>query len=166
MDVGIGAGFPGVPLAIAFPDISITLLEATAKKIRFLQHVVEKLGLRNTDIIEGRAEDIGHDDKYREAFDIVLSRAVAPLATLVELTLPFCKTGGIVIAWKKGDIKQELEESNKGTDTLGGRIREVRPMELPEFDDKRCLVIIDKLTATPSRYPRRSGIPAKRPVRG
>ena len=165
IDVGTGAGMPGIPVKVLMPDISLTLLEATAKKAEFLRHIMDKLGLDDVEIITGRAEDVAHREDYREIFDFVLSRAVAPLATLVELTLPFCRTGGTFIAWKKGDIKQELEEAEKATNTLGGRLREVRAIELPEFDDERCLIIIDKITETPSKYPRRPGIPAKRPVK-
>jgi 16S rRNA (guanine527-N7)-methyltransferase len=165
IDVGTGAGMPGIPVKVLLPDVRLTLLEATAKKVEFLCHIRRRLGLDDVEIIAGRAEDVAHQEDQREAFDLVLSRAVAPLATLVELTLPFCKTGGIFIAQKKRDIKQELEEAEKAINTLGGRLREIKTIELPEFDDERCLIIIDKIAETSSKYPRRPGIPAKRPLK-
>lgn len=165
IDVGTGAGIPGLPLKIVFPQIQLVLLEATAKKAVFLRYVVEKLGLNDVEVGVGRAEDIARQLQYREQFNLVLCRAVAPLATLVELTLPFCKNGGLVIAHKKGDIKQELGQSVHAVDSLGGRIREVVPVNLPEFPDKRCLVVIEKVSLTPPQYPRRPGMPAKKPIR-
>ena len=164
IDVGTGAGFPGIPLLIAFPDVHISLLEATAKKSRFLKHIVERLGIKNAEIITGRAEDIGHQANYREAFDIVLSRAVAPLAVLVELTLPFCRTGGCAIAQKKGDITQEISEATNAINILGGEFKNTIDIDLNEFTDQRRLVVIEKNHETPSKYPRRPGIPAKRPL--
>lgn len=165
IDIGTGAGMPGIPVKVLLSDVRLTLLEATAKKAVFLRYIRDRLALDDVEIITGRAEDIAHREDHREVFDFVLSRAVAPLATLVELTLPFCKPNGVFIAQKKGIIKQEIEEAEKATGILGGRLREVRAIELPEFDDKRCLIIIDKITETPSKYPRRPGMPAKRPLK-
>lgn len=165
LDVGTGAGLPGIPLKIAVPEIKLTLLEATGKKAVFLEHVISVLGLENVEIIKGRAELIAHDVNYRASFDFVLSRAVASLATLAELTLPFCSTGGTVIAPKKGDFSREVEEALKAIDTLGGSLREVRLLELDELVDDRYLVIIDKVSPTPEKYPRRPGIPEKRPLK-
>ena len=164
IDVGTGAGIPGIPLKILLPNIKLTLLDATTKKATFLYHLKYKLGLDNVEIVVGRAEAIAHDSQYREKFDIVISRAVAPLPTLAELTLPFCTIGGSFIAPKKGAIDPEINQASKAIGTLGGSLREVKRVELPEFTDKRQLVIIDKISPTPKSYPRRPGIPSKRPL--
>jgi len=164
IDVGTGAGMPGIPLKILLPDIKLVLLDSTAKKAAFLHHVKQKLGLNNVEIVVGRAEEIAHESQYRERFDTVLSRAVAPLSTLVELTLPFCTIGGSFIAQKKGAINQEISQAGKAISLLGGNLREVKRIDLPEFTDERRLIIIDKLSPTPQLYPRRPGIPSKRPL--
>ena len=164
IDVGTGAGMPGLPLKILFPDISLMLLDATAKKATFLHHIKDKLGLENVEVVVGRSEEVAHLVEYRERFDIVLSRAVAPLATLAELTLPFCAIGGSFIAQKKGEIELEVSQADKAIGVLGGKLREVKRIELEEFTDERYLVIIDKISATPHQYPRRPGVPAKRPL--
>jgi len=164
IDVGTGAGIPGIPLKILFPDIRLVLLDATAKKAAFLHHLKDKLGLDDVEIVVGRAEDIAHKTQYRERFDLVLSRAVAPLPTVVELTLPFCTVRGSFIAQKKGAIDPEISRAKQAINLLGGNLREVKRIDLEEFTGERQLVIIDKVSPTPNKYPRRAGIPSKRPL--
>jgi len=164
IDVGTGAGLPGIPMKIAFPDIILTLMEATAKKTKFLEHLVARLGLKDVTIVTGRAEEAAHRPQFRERFDVVLSRAVATLPALIELTLPFCSIGGYMVALKKGDIDDEVTQAQKAITVMGGVLREIKPVALEEFDDKRCLVIIDKVKTTPPQYPRRPGMPEKRPL--
>jgi len=164
IDIGTGAGLPGIPINIVFPDMRLLLLDATTKKASFLNHIKQKLELENLEILVGRAEEVAHRSEYRERFDIVLSRAVAPLPTLVELTLPFCNIGGKFIAQKKGAINLEIDRAEKAIDLLGGRLQEVKNIDLEEFTDQRQLVIIDKISPTPPQYPRRPGIPTKRPI--
>jgi len=164
IDVGTGAGLPGIPLKVLWPDIKLVLLEATTKKTKFLQHIVDRLGLDNVEIAVGRAEEAAHNTRYRGNFDLVVSRAVASLPALVEITLPFCAVGGRFISQKKGDIEREVEQSQKAIDIMGGSLREVKSIELAELHDKRYLVVIDKTGPTPAEYPRRPGIPAKRPI--
>ena len=164
IDVGSGAGIPGLPLKILFPKMSLMLLESTAKKAIFLNHIKQKLELDDVEVVVGRAEEVAHLSEYRERFDIVLSRAVASLPTLVELALPFCTIGGSFVAQKKGNIDLEISRAAKAINTMGGSLREVKRVELEEFTDARQLVIIDKVSLTPLQYPRRPGIPAKRPL--
>jgi len=164
LDVGTGAGFPGVPLKIVFPDIAVTLVESVKKKAAFLDHLVDCLGLDGVEVIAERAETLAHDERHREGFDVAVSRGVADLATLAELTLPFCVVGGIAVAMKKGDIEDEVMAADNAIHTLGGRLREERRVELKELGEDRVLVVVDKIVATPERYPRRPGIPKKRPL--
>ena len=164
IDVGTGAGLPGIALKILWPGIRLVLLDSTAKKAVFLHHLKQKLGLDDVEIVVGRAEEIAHEPQYREKFDAVLSRAVASLPTLVELTLPFCTIGGSFIAQKKGAIDPEISRASQAISLLGGNLREVKRVNLEEFIDERRLIIIDKVSPTPPQYPRRSGIPAKRPL--
>ena len=164
IDVGSGAGLPGIPLKILFREMRLVLLEATAKKAAFLEHRKRQLGLDDIEIVVGRAEEVAHQVQYREQFDVVLSRAVASLPTLAELTLPFCAIGGSFIAQKKGDITLEISQASRAISLLGGSMREVKRVDLTEFGDERWLVIIDKISPTPPQYPRRPGMPNKRPI--
>jgi 16S rRNA (guanine527-N7)-methyltransferase len=164
IDVGTGAGLPGIPLKILWPGIRLVLLEATTKKAEFLHHLNSELGLDNVEVVVGRAEEVAHNVQYREKFDLVLSRAVAPLPTLAELTLPFGTVGGSFVAQKKGGIEAELNNASRAITRLGGKLREVKEIDPEELSDERLLVIIDKVKSTPSEYPRRPGIPAKRPI--
>lgn len=163
-DVGSGAGFPGVPLKILLPRPRLVLIEPTAKKAAFLHHIIGRLELENAEVVNMRAEEAGQLPLYREQFALVLSRAVAPLPTLVELTLPFCRPGGRFVAQKKGEIDQEVARAEKAIAALGGRLSQVKKLDLGQFSDVRYLVIIDKICPTPSKYPRRSGMPKKRPI--
>lgn len=164
IDIGAGAGLPGIPLKIAFPGIRLTLIEATVKKAKFLEYVIKKLGLKNMEIVADRAETAAHDQRCREKFDVAVARAVAALPALAELMLPFCNIGGRCIAQKKGDIQEELKQSAKAIEVMGGVLREVKSVAMEEFADNRRLVIIDKIKPTPAAYPRRPGMPEKRPI--
>jgi 16S rRNA (guanine527-N7)-methyltransferase len=165
IDVGAGAGFPGLPLKIAFPDLQLTLLEATGKKTVFLTETAAALELTAVTVVNARAEDAAHQTENRERYDLVLSRAVASLDTLCELCLPFCRLGGKFIAMKKGEIQQEIEEASKAVDILGGRLIEVKDINLSGLEGSRKLIIIDKTGHTPPEFPRRNGIPSKKPIR-
>lgn len=164
IDVGSGGGFPGLPLKIVFPQIQLVLLESANKKADFLRYMVKTLALEGVSVVTGRAEEIAHLPDYRDQFDAVVARGVAEMAVLVELTLPFCRVGGRLIAQKKGDIEDELIVSAGAIDRLGSKLSEVKAIEIPEFTDQRCLVIVEKVAETPNVFPRRSGIPAKRPL--
>jgi 16S rRNA (guanine527-N7)-methyltransferase len=164
IDIGTGAGFPGVPLKILFPRPRLVLIEPTTKKTAFLHHIIRELKLENVEVLNSRAEEAAHLPLYREQFALVLSRAVALLPTLAELTLPFCQIGGRFIAQKKGEIDQELNRAKKAIAALGGKLDRIKKIELDEFDDGRYLIIIDKISPTPSKYPRRPGLPRRRPI--
>ena len=164
IDVGSGAGFPGLPLKIAFPDLSVVLVESVGKKAAFLNHIVDVLGLENINVVSERAETLAHDSFFRHKFDIAVARAVGHMSTIVEITLPFCKTGGRLIAYKKGDVDMEIGESIASAKLLGGILIEQRKVDLPELHDDRYLVVFEKIEETLSKYPRRPGIPHKRPL--
>ncbi len=164
IDIGTGAGFPGVPLKILLPGLSLVLIEPTAKKTSFIQHIIHLLGLEDVEVLNSTAEEAAHALTYREHFSVVLSRAVARLPTLVELSLPFCRIGGRFIAQKKGEINHEIAQAEKAIATLGGRLDRVTELRLSAFTEVRYLVIIDKISPTPERYPRRPGMPRRRPI--
>ncbi len=168
IDIGSGAGFPGIPLKIYQPRFDITLLEATRKKVEFMRYVSCRLGFESSlKVIHGRAEEYGRNGEYREKYDLAVSRAVSNLAILAEYCLPFVKIGGIFISQKGREIKGELQKAGKAIEVLGGRVREVIPYKLPlrEGELERNLVVIDKMEKTPEDYPRRTGVVAKRPIR-
>ena len=163
LDVGSGAGFPGLPLKIASPRIDLTLLEATAKKTAFLRHVVDKLGLEGVKVVTGRAEEEAHESEMREQFGAVVSRAVARLDVLAELCLPFCAVGGVMVAQKGPEVEEELCEARNAIETMGGRVEDRGMLVRPPVGIG-TLVVIQKQRATPPSYPRRPGIPSKRPL--
>ena len=164
IDVGTGAGFPGIPLKILRDDINLTLLDSLNKRINFLKLVIDELKLKNVDTIHGRAEEIGKNKRYRESFDISFSRAVANLSTLSEYLIPLVKIGGISISMKGSEIKEEIEKSKKAITLLGGNINKIDFFELPQSDIKRNLIIIEKEKSTPAKFPRKPGLPSKEPI--
>ena len=164
IDVGTGAGFPGLPLKIFCPEIKLTLMDSLNKRIKFLQTVVEELGLKDVDCVHARAEEGARNKKYREAFDIAVSRAVARLPILCEYCLPFVKKGGHFIALKGMQYNDEVEEAVKAIKVMGGSHTEIRPVKLPELDDKRAVITITKTMPTPKAYPRKAGTPTKNPI--
>lgn len=164
VDIGTGAGFPGVPLKIVRPELALVLVESVGKKARFLHELVAALALEDVEIVVERAETLGQDPRYRERFDLALARAVAKLPALVEIALPLCRVGGLFIAQKKGQLRQETESAARAIALLGGQLREVRPVEAEGLADRRALIIIEKASATPARFPRKAGIPEKRPL--
>jgi len=165
IDVGTGAGFPGIPIKIIFPETSIILLDSLKKRIDFLDCVIKELELFNICTIHGRAEDVARDIQYRETFDICVSRAVADLSILSEYCLPFLKKGGVFISYKSILIADEIEHAKRTIDILGGVIEKEIEIELPLTKYKRCLLLIRKKEMTDSRYPRKAGIPLKRPLK-
>ena len=164
IDIGSGAGFPGIPLRIAMPGLRLTLVESVGKKVAFLQHLLDTLDLPDVQLLHGRSETIAHAPELCESFDVALARGLAPLRVLVELALPFCKLGGSLVAHKKGDIAQELDNASNAISLLGGRLSSVLPVSVTGLGDNRALVIVEKVSPTPARYPRRPGIPKKRPL--
>ena len=164
IDVGTGAGFPGLPLKIFCPEIKLTLMDSLNKRIKFLQTVVEELGLKDVECVHARAEEGARNKKYRESFDIAVSRAVARLPILCEYCLPFVKKGGHFIALKGMQYHDEADEAAKAIKVMGGSKTEIRPVKLPELDDKRAVITITKTMPTPKAYPRKAGTPTKNPI--
>ena len=164
IDVGTGAGFPGLPLKIAYPDTEVVLSDSLNKRIKFLDEVIAQLGLKGISTVHGRAEDGGKSKELREQFDVSVSRAVADLSVLSEYNLPFVKVGGYFVAYKSGEIDEELEKSKKAILILGGQIEKVDKFKLPETDIERSLVYIKKVKNTPKKFPRKAGLPAKEPI--
>jgi 16S rRNA (guanine527-N7)-methyltransferase len=164
IDVGTGAGFPGLPLKIAVPDIDLTLVEATGKKIDFLHHILDTLGLKGVTLINERAEAVGQMSEHRESYDWVLARAVAGMRTLAEYLLPLAQVGGHVLAQKGENAPHEVSEAQEVIHLLGGRINQLTAIELPTVADTRYLIDIEKIARTSPAYPRRVGVPSKKPL--
>lgn len=164
IDVGTGAGFPGIPLKIVYPDLSVTLLDSLNKRVKFLAEVCEELGLQNVEMIHGRAEDFGNIADYREKYDVCVSRAVANLSTLSEYCLPFVKTGGYFIPYKSGNIEEELQSSKKALNILGAKVEKIETFMLPDTEIGRSFVFIKKKKNMPKKYPRKAGLPSKEPL--
>ncbi len=164
IDVGTGAGFPGIPLKLMLPNMRLTLVESIQKKAGFCTHVVEKLGLRQVQILPERAEDVGQDPAHRESYDLATARAVAAMPTLVEYLLPLVRIGGLVIMQKGESAQLEALKSEKVIQRLGGKIRVILPVVLPGVADERYLVVLEKVARTSAEYPRRTGLPAKQPL--
>ena len=164
IDIGTGAGFPGIPLKIAFPHLKVTLLDSLNKRIKFLDTVIEELGLTDISTIHGRAEDFAKKVDYREQYDLCVSRAVANLATLSEYCLPYVKKGGMFVPYKSGEIDDELKQAEKAVKILAGNIKKVEKFELPGTDIKRSFVVINKTGVTAKKYPRKAGLPSKEPL--
>ena len=164
IDVGTGAGFPGLPLKIVCPGMRLTLLEATHKKVTYLEHIAQVLGLRDVEVIHRRAEELGRDLDHREEHDWAVARAVGEMATLAEYLLPLVQVGGAMLAQKGEDAAVEVQASDAAVTALGGRVRQLVPVELRGLAETRYLVVVDKVASTPDKYPRRPGIPKKRPI--
>ena len=162
LDLGTGAGFPGIPLKIAFPKLQIVLADSLNKRIRFLQEVIDTLGLEDVTAVHGRAEEMGRNTLYREQFDLCVSRAVANLSSLSEYCLPFVKMGGAFISYKSGEVDEEAAQAKRAIYLLGGEVKDIYKFDL--FDQKRSFVAIEKERKTPKAYPRKAGTPTKEPL--
>ncbi len=164
MDIGTGAGFPGIPLKIAFPHLEACLLDSLKKRVGFLEESFRMLNLKSISAVHGRAEEFAKNKAYREQYDLCVSRAVSNLATLSEYCLPYVKIGGLFISYKSGKVQAESAQAEKAVKILGGRIKDILYFQLPDSEIDRSLVIIEKIKATPARYPRKAGTPLKEPL--
>lgn len=165
IDVGTGAGFPGLPIKIMFPHLKVTLLDSLNKRLKFLNNVIEELKLEDIETVHGRAEDIGHNKDYRENFDMCVSRAVANLSTLSEYCMPFIKIGGKFISYKSSISSEEISNSEKAINVLGGEMISKEILELPCSDMERTMVVINKVKPVSKKYPRKAGTPSKEPIK-
>ena len=164
IDIGTGAGFPGIPLKILYPSLKLTLVESVGKKAMFCQHIVRVLGLDHVDVIQVRAEELGQKPEHREKYDWAVARAVANLNVLSEYLLPFVKVGGMALAQKGESGPAEAQSAEKGMELLGGKLKQLIPVNLPGVVEDRYLVVVEKVAATPPKYPRKPGIPMKQPL--
>jgi len=164
IDVGTGAGFPGLPLKILYPNLELTLIESVGKKATFCQHIVDVLHLEKVYVIQARVEEIGQDSKQRETYDWAIARAVANLNVLSEYLLPLVKVGGSILAQKGESGPAEAQSAEKAMKLLGGKLKQLIPVNLPDVVEDRYLVVVEKVAATPPKYPRKPGIPAKQPL--
>ncbi len=164
VDVGTGAGFPGIPIKIVYPTMHVTLVESVGKKAMFCQHIISKLGLEDVEVIQTRAETLGQNLAHRETYDYAVARAVANLNILSEYLLPLVKVGGTMLAQKGESGPAEAQSAEKAMKLLGGKLKQIIPVELPGVPDDRYLVLVDKVAATPPKYPRKAGIPMKTPL--
>ena len=164
LDIGSGAGFPGIPIKLLEPNYNVSLIESVGKKVDFLNYIIKTLELTNINVYNGRAEELAHQNDLRESFDIVISRGVAKLQTLVELMLPYCLIGGVTIALKKGDVTKEIDKASSAINILGGLTKSIDKVDIEHLKDNRLIVSIQKISHTPMKYPRKSGIPRKRPL--
>ncbi len=165
LDLGTGAGFPGIPLKIIYPELNILLLDSLNKRVKFLEEVIEKLNLKGITAVHGRAEEMAKKEEYREKFDCCVSRAVANLASLSEYCIPFVKTGGYFIPYKSEKAQEEIEQAEKAIQILGGTVEKQEEFMLPETNIYRCLICIRKQKQTPKKYPRKAGTPTKEPIK-
>ena len=164
IDVGTGAGFPGIPLKILYPNLKLTLVESVGKKAMFCQHIVRVLGLEQVEVIQARAEDLGQDAGHREKYDWALARAVAKMNVLSEYLIPLVRIGGTVLAQKGESGPAEAQSAEEAMKLLGGKLKQLIPVNLPGVADDRYLVVVEKVAATPPKYPRKPGIPMKQPL--
>lgn len=165
LDIGTGAGFPGVPLKIVYPHLNVVLLDSLQKRINFLNTVIEELGLEKIETLHGRAEDYAKKAEYREIFDLCVSRAVANLSTLSEYCIPYIRVGGIFVSYKSGNVDEEVDNSKKAVKILGGKLESVEKFQLPGTEINRSFVKIKKIEQTKKRYPRKAGLPGKEPIK-